>query len=136
MKKHLITLLFLLVASAAFSQVTKCKTTSFAYKQIDEVSGEWTDWTDWTDLEILVVIDSENDRIKIYSKEDQIYDIIKYEGESIDEDGDETIEWLCVNEEGLKCAVRIMKLHSEDGSMHLYVDFSNLMFVYNIYGID
>ncbi len=136
MKKILLTTILLLVFSSAFSQVIKCKAYSIAFKEKNEYTGNWSEWSNWEDVDILIVIDANNDRIKIFSKEDQIYDIIQYKGEHTDSDGDDTIEWLCVNEDGLKCGVRLVKLNSKGGTSQIYVDFADFMFVYNIYKLD
>ena len=136
MKRILVLSVFLLVISTAFSQVIKCRAYSFAHKEKNEYSSRWTEWSSWEEVDILIAIDLDNDRIKIFSKVDQIYDIIQYRGESTDSDGDNTIEWLCVNEDGLKCALRLVKRYSEGGKSQLYIDFADFMFVYGIYKLD
>lgn len=134
--KIFIASIFLLITSTAFSQVTKCKAYSFAHKEKNEYSGGWSEWSSWEDVDILIVIDTDNNRIKIFSKVDQIYDIIENKGKSTDSDGDDTLEWICVNEDGLKCGVRLVKLNSKGGTSQIYIDFSDFIFVYNIYRLD
>ena len=120
----------------SFGQVIKCKATSIAFKEYNEYSERWSDWSDWEDVNILITFDVDNDRIKIFSKEDQIYDIINDLGESTDSDGDVTYKWLCVNENGLKCHVRLIKLNSKGGKNQIYVSFNDISWVYNIYMLD
>jgi hypothetical protein len=129
MIKVLLASTFMMIISPSFSQVTKCKAYSFAHKEKNEYSGRWSEWSSWEDTEILIAIDSENDRIKIFSKVDQIYDIIEYKGTRTDADGDDIIEWICVNEDGLKCGVRLVKLNSKGGKSQIYIDFADFMFV-------
>lgn len=136
MKKIFLTTIFFMVFFSAFSQVIKCKAKSVAFKEKDEYTGNWSEWSNWQDTNMLIVIDFSIDRIKIFSNEDQIYDIIQEKGTRTDSDGDETLEWLCVNEDGLKCGVRLVKLNSQGGTSHMYVDFANFMVVYNIYRLD
>ncbi len=119
----------------SFGQVLKCKTTSIAIKTYNEYSERWSDWSDWEDVNILITLDVDNDRIKIFSKENQIYDIIKDIRKSTDSDGDETYEWLCVNEDGIKCGVRLIQ-NSLGEERQIYVEFSNMMWGYNIYVLD
>ncbi|WP_395054950.1 hypothetical protein [Flavobacterium sp.] len=136
MHKTIFILLFILFNLNSYSQIIKCKTTGFASRSKNEISEIWTEWSDFKEVEILLIIDPDNDRIKIFSKEDQVYDIIKSYESEIDQDGDKTIKWLCVNEDGIKCIVRLVKLYSQEGRSQIYVDFEDFMYVYNIYKLD
>lgn len=130
--KNLIITPLLIISINALSQVTKFKTTSFSIKSKNEYTEKWTKWSEAEDVEILITFDLTNERIKIFSKEEQEYDIIKYFDKKIDEDGDETIKLQCVNEDGLKCIVRIVVLNSNYGQRQLYIDFADIMWVYDI----
>jgi hypothetical protein len=129
-------IIFLLITNISLSQIVKFKATSLAFKDKNEITQEWSDWSDWEEVDVLMLFDIEKDRIKIFSKEEQVYDIIQNKGSSTDSDGDETLEWLCVNEDGLKCGVRLVNLISQDGNRQIYIDFSDFIFVYNIYLLD
>lgn len=136
MRKTLFALLLTTLVSISFAQVTKFKSSGFATKFKNEYSGNWGKWSDFKETEVLITIDLTNERIKIFSKKEQVYDIIKYFDKETDSDGDETIEFQCVNEDGLKCHVRFVILNSQNGRRQLYVDFSDVMWVYNIYRLD
>lgn len=139
MKRLLITLLVLFVGvSTTFSQnsdIIKLRTTEVALMFME--SNGWGEWSDWEDANILVVFDINNDRIKIFSKETQVYDVIKDEGKSYD-DGDEIYSYLCVNEDGGQCRLKLWKRFRSDGSVYnqLYVNFSDVRIVYNLYVLD
>ena len=123
------------VMSVAQAQVYKLRTTSVAFKS--KVNNyKWSNWSSWEDTSVLVVMDVEKDRITVYSKETQIYDIAENEGNEEDEDGDETWSYYCVNEDGLNCRVRFVKLNSQDGRLQLYIDFDDMSWVYNLYSLD
>ncbi|GEM_PF-1609965 len=128
----LVAILFVLVAwvTPSQAQIHKLRAEAFAYKYV--LDGEWTDWTDWEDVSIIVTIDTDKERIKIYSKETQIYHMAKDAGKSIDEDGDETWEILCIDEDGKECSVRLVILHSQGNQGQLYVDYPEMTFVYNV----
>lgn len=138
MKKLLILLVLsigLTSSNVAFCQVLKLKTKSFSYKQ--KVNDyRWSDWSKWKPTSVLVIINFDKERITIYSKETQVYDIAEYEGKTTDSDGDDTYSFFCVNEAGLTCRIRFLKLNSQNGKNQLYVDFSDLKWVYNIYTLD
>ena len=128
-------ILFLAFSSVSFGQVYKLKTTSFAsmYKINDY---KWSDWGEWEETSLLITIDLNKERITMYSKETQVYDIVKDEGEEFDKDGDKTLSLYCVNEEGLTCRVRLVRLNSQSGKTQIYVDFNDFKFVYNYYSLD
>lgn len=134
--KALLTVLLLTVSAFCFSQVTKFKTTSLSIKTKNEITKKWTLWSDPENVDILISIDLTNERIKIFSKQDQIYDIIKYYDKSIDSDGDETLSFQCVDQDGLKCFVRFVILKSQKNRKQIYVDYSDMMWMYNIYNLD
>ena len=128
MKKLLILLLFVCCAFQAGAQVHKYYTTDFSYKYKDGYS--WTEWSDWQESSMLVVINFNNDRISIYSNEIQEYDVVENLDSYDDDSGGSNIKFLCVNEEGLRCHIRLRVL--SDGSKQLYVDFNDFMYVYNL----
>ena len=141
MKKSLIIFLVLFMnISTAFTQnedIFKLKTTEIAFKFI-ESDNSWSDWSDWEKTNILVVFDTKAERIKIFSKETQVYDVATDEGKTTNDKGDEIYSWFCVNEDGNQCRVQLWKRFYDDGSSYnqLYVNFSDARFVYNLYFID
>ena len=138
-KKHLklsLTILSLFFASVTLSQVTKFRTTSLSMKTKNERTKQWNKWSEPEKVDVLITIDIENNRIKIFSKGEQVYDIIQYYEKETDNEGDETLQFQCVNEDGLKCFVRFVVLNSREGKRQLYVDFADIMWVYNIYKLD
>ncbi len=127
---------FLLTGFTSFGQVIKFKSTSFSSKYKNESTSKWSTWSKLEETEVLITIDLDDQRIKVFSKSEQEYDIIKYFDKEIDSDGDETLKFHCVNEDGRKCYVRFVILHSKDGQRQLYIDFADLMWMYNIYKLD
>ena len=134
--KGFITLLFIISSTLCFSQVTKFKTTSLSIKSKNEVTNKWSNWSEPESADILISIDLTTERIKIFSKTEQVYDIIKYYDKDTDSDGDETLSFQCVDKEGLKCIVRFVILNSKNGQRQLYIDYSDIMWMYNIYNLD
>ncbi|MEM7659186.1 MAG: hypothetical protein AAF399_23905 [Bacteroidota bacterium] len=125
MKKLLITCLLAMLTSVAFAQNSTIKAwaNSFSYK----TDGQ-RDWSKWQSVHILVVI--KNNRITIYSKETQEYDVISSQEGYIDRDGDTVYKFTAVDQDGDKCNLRLIDRKS--GDPQLYVDFSNFRWVYNL----
>jgi hypothetical protein len=121
--------------TSAQKKVIKLRSTAFSSRhKINEY--KWSNWEDWKETNVLITIDTENDRITIYSAERQVYDIAEDEGESTDEDGDETFSLYCVDDDGVRCRVRLVYLNSRDGEVQLYVDYSDMSWVYSVYALD
>lgn len=82
---------------------------------------KWGEWEDWEKTDALGIMTDR--RVTIYTKSTQTYDIAKYNGKSLDEDGDEAISMYCVNEDGLVCDVNIVTRNSNVGERELYIVF-------------
>ena len=136
MKKLFLTYLFLLLVLPAFAQIVKCKANAISLKMYNENSNQWSEGSAWESTDMLVLFDFTANRIKVFSKEEQTYDMVQSYEPTFDKDGDKTTKWLCIDEDGAKCEVRHVKLNSNGGKNQLYIDFANLMFVYNIYVLD
>ncbi len=117
MRKIMMVFAFLLAVTGTDAQTYKFKTTAFAYKTLG--SYGWSRWTDWERTSMLVVINADRDVITVYSQDPQEYDIVDYQGEETDSNG-KSIRYLCV----------LRKQY--DGSIQLYVDFNNIMWVYSL----
>ncbi len=131
MKKLIVILALILgCALASHADVYKYKTSSIALRSVNSY-GNWTDWSDWEDCSVLVVINTDKDLITIYSAERQEFDV--YDGGNgfvRDAGGGQTWTLRCVDVDGVRCEVRI-RIQS-DGQYQLYIDYSNLSYVYNI----
>lgn len=129
MKKLILISAMLLAFVSAQAEVIKLQATSFAYKYQNDY-GYWTDWTDWEYCSILVVINIDAERINIYSKSPQEYDVINSYDSGRDRDGGETFTMECIDAEGIRSDVRLRT--QRDGSLQLYVDYADMMWVYNV----
>ena len=135
LKSTLLLGLCLLISSVSYGQVVKMRTTGLAMRyQIDDY--RWGEWSDFKPVSVLVVMDSDADRITIYSQETQVYDAIEAEKTRYDSDGDEFYPVICVNEDGVRCRVELATLHSRGGRNQLYIEFDDVIFVYNLYALD
>lgn len=125
----LIVISFMFVTNEISAQNLKYYTTDFAYK-VKYNNGNWSDWSDWEDSHCLVNINLDRDEINIYSSTPQEFTIYKYEEDSIyDNDGGEQLKLYCVDDDGLRCHVRL-RIHED--SLQLYVDYDDVTYVYNL----
>lgn len=131
----LVILATILTVAAQSKGVVKFRTTTFAYKFLEE--DGWEEWSDWYSENALIVFDSTKQRVKIFSQEKQIYDIIHRE-EIVEGDNDVAFLWDCINEDGDECSLKLCKRYRDDGSsyLQLYIYFSYWKNVFNMYPID
>ena len=128
--KTLLAFLIMLCSSlTANAEVLKLRSTEYSYKyQYD--SGYWSDWSAWESTSVLIVINLSTERVVIYSKVQQEYDIYHYSDKDYHSDGSEVITLSCVDADGIQCGMRIRK--QSDGQVQLYVDYADMSFVYNV----
>lgn len=138
MKKSVLTFAIVLSLSVfmtelSYAQVLKLKSTALALR-VKNDDNRWSDWSDWESTSVLIVV--EESRITVYSKEKQVYDIIENEGKRTDSDGDDILSYYCINEDGARCRLRLIKRNSRNGENQLYVDFNDMKWVYNLKLLD
>ena len=128
MKRLLLLMTLLMSICTLKAQTYKYHTNSFSYKYCE--NGSWTDWSPWVKSDILIVLNLDRKIFNIYSEDRQDYDIYEYSGEETDSDGGSSIKFQCVNEDGLRCQVRLRI--QKDRSRQLYVDFNDIIWVYGL----
>ena len=134
MKKNLLVFLLISFCTVCSAQVQKFKALSVVTRY--ENKGSWTKWSAPTETDILLSINVDDNKIKIYSEKTQIYDIVKYYETEYDEDGDETIKMFCEDKNGNNCYVDLVKLNSQNGRLQLYIRYSDMNWMYNLYPAD
>lgn len=131
MKKFILACLFLTaLISSSFAQSYKYYSTEFAYKVKNDY-GTWSEWSDWVSSHCLITINLDRNVINIYSDEPQEYDIYDYDDSFIDDrDGGQSLTLKCVDRDALRCQIRLRV--QTNSQLQLYVDYNDVMFVYNI----
>lgn len=130
MKYKFILLFLLFLSSLTIAQIKKYTAYSFSTR-VDNGSS-WSDWSKPQDVDILISINTDDDKIKIYSKVTQIYDIVKYKAKETDDDGDDTYPMYCEDAKGQNCNVDFVVLNSQDSRLQLYIRYSDMQWVYNM----
>ena len=131
MKRIIFLCAFFLISVTVHAQVYKYSTTGFSYKSYNETYGYWGEWSDWEYSNLLVVLDLGRERITVYTDDLQEYDIYDVDEDQYDSDGDLCLSMSCVDQDGNRCGVRLLYNDNVE-AMQLYIDYSNVTFVYNI----
>ena len=111
-------------------QVYKFMTTGLSVLEKDE-KGAWGKWSDLKDTSIVIALDTNKNRIIVYSQEIQLYDILNYEDRE-ENDQDIIYPFTCKDDDGLPFTISIITRKNQDGRKQLYINQKNVIVVYNI----
>ena len=129
--KLYIVLLFLGIGSQqVYSQDYKFKTSGVSVLEKNE-KGKWGKWSDLQLVNVVVSLDTNKNRIVIYSEIIQLFEIISYQ--PIEEnDTDVVYSFTCKDNNGDDCTLSIITRKNQSNRKQLYVNYGNRIIVYNI----
>lgn len=125
--------IFCLLAFTAFSghaQTYKFLTTGFSVME-KNAKGEWGKWSELKDTSIIITLDTNKNRILVYSQEVQLYDILDYENEQ-ENDTDRINTFTCRDNDGNPFTISIITRKSQGNRKQLYINQKDFIVVYNI----
>jgi hypothetical protein len=124
-------ILFLLAAGLqASAQVYRFKTTGFSVLEKNE-KGKWGNWSDLQKTEMIITLDTNKNRIIVYSQEIQLYKIITYQPEQ-ENDNDLIYSFECSNEEGMPFTISIITRKQQGNRKQMYINQKDVILMYNI----
>lgn len=125
-------LLFLgLGLQQSYSQIYRFKTSGFSVLEKNE-KGKWGKWSDLSLVNISVVLDTDKNRILVYSQNIQLYQILSYQPES-ESENDLVYSFICKDNDGMECTVSIITRKKQENRKQLYITYSDHVIVYNIF---
>lgn len=113
----------------ANAQVYTYKTTQYAENKKNS-DGNWTEWSDWMDSDMSMVINFNTDVVTIYSPTTQRYEITKFIRSFTDSSGGKQVEFAFTDQDGVRGHMRLRI--ETNGNSQIYIEFSNIMWVYNV----
>lgn len=128
MKRFLLLLMISVIGVTAYSQsIQYFRTTSFAYRYVEY--GTWTNWSNWQECNVNIKFDFNNDVIYIYSDKTQIYKVLYQEENPYDSSGQQ-VKFRVLDQDGDYGHIRLRI--ENNGNSQIYIDFSNVSWVYNV----
>ena len=130
--KIIIILAFLSIGlQKSYSQTYNFKTSGLSVLQKDS-KGNWGKWSDLNLVNILVKLDTNKNRIIVFSESLQVFEIVDYipleESES-----DSVYSFTCKDNNGENCTLSIITRKKQDNRKQLYINYDNRIIVYNIF---
>jgi hypothetical protein len=98
-------------------------------------NGKWGKWSDLELANIRVTLDTNKNRIVIYSQVIQLFQIIEYQP-STESETDIVYTFSCVDNDGVDCTVSIITRKKQDNRKQLYINYGDQIIVYNIFNAD
>ena len=122
---------FILGLNQSYSQTYKFKTSGLSVMQKDQ-KGNWGKWSNLNLVNILVKLDTDKNRIIVYSEVIQLFEIIDYipleENET-----DSIYTFTCKDNNGVNCTLSIITRKKQDNRKQLYINYEDRIIVYNIF---
>lgn len=129
-----IVLLFLGIGiQQSYSQTYRFRTSGYSVLEKNE-RGKWGKWSDLSLVNITVTLDTNKNRILIYSRNIQLYDIQTYQPES-ESESDLVYSFLCKDNDGVDCTLSIITRKKQDNRKQLYITYPDHVIVYNIFSM-
>ena len=134
-KTKIYTLLLFMVFGLqySYSQNYKFKTSGFSVLEKKE-NGKWGKWSDLDLVNILVTLDTNKNRIVIYSQVIQLFEIIDYQATE-ENDTDIVYSFTCKDNNGDNCTLSIITRKKQDNRKQLYINYDDRIVVYNIFNM-
>jgi hypothetical protein len=133
--KIIIVLAFLIIGfQNTYSQTYNFKTSGLSVLEKDQ-KGNWGKWSDLNLVNILIKLDTDKNRIVVYSEIIQLFEIIEYIPlEENETDG--IYSFTCKDNNGEDCTLSIITRKKQDNRKQLYINYDNRIIVYNIFNFN
>lgn len=128
MKKILLVLLAMFSVTLCYSKTTWYKSISFSMATVD--SNGTYHWGKDEDSSVSICIDTDEDLIVIYSPTIQTYRVLKAYDVYTDYKGGQQLKFDVVDQDRDLGSIRLRV--DKNGNKQLYVDFSNIAWMYNL----
>ncbi|ESU22702.1 hypothetical protein FEDK69T_19620 [Flavobacterium enshiense DK69] len=125
-----ISLVFLLFIGLSASAQTYRFETSGVSMSVKNSKGKWSEYSDFKEAKIVVTLDTNKDRIVVYSEVVQLYTILGYDDPKTNEEGS-VDTFQCVNVDGEKCVLVIRTIKGSDVKQ-LYIYEDSRVLIYNM----
>ena len=127
MKRIILLLLMFFSLNFVKAEETFYRAQYFAYKCVE--NNQWTNWSVWQESKVLVSVDFKAEVIQIYTELPQKYIILDTGDEYEDNKGGTQVEFSVIDQDKDIGIIRF-RIQS-DGTVQLYVEFNDIMWVYS-----
>ena len=128
--KKLIFLALMFIGYQASAQVYKFQATGFSVLE-KTARGTWGKWSELQPTSLIISLDTNKNRIVVYSQEIQVYTINTY-GEKEETETDLIYPFICSDSDGMPFTISIITRKNQGGRKQMYINQKDVVLVYNI----
>lgn len=129
-RKILFLLILIFGIQGIYSQVYRFQATGFSVLEKNN-KGKWGKWSDLEKTSLVISLDTNKNRIVVYSQEIQFYEILNYV-ELLENDTDEIYSFECKDVDGQAFTISIITRKKQGNRKQLYINQENVILAYNI----
>lgn len=118
----------------SYGQVYKFSTSGFSVLEKNE-KGKWGNWSDLELSKMMVSLDTNKNRIVIYSQVIQLFEIVEYLP-ATENATDIVYSFSCKDNDGVDCTLSIITRKKQDNRKQLYINYGDQIIVYNIFNMN
>ncbi len=118
----------------SYGQVYKFSTSGFSVLEKNE-KGKWGNWSDLELSKMMVSLDTNKNRIVIYSQVIQLFEIVEYLP-ATENETDIVYSFSCKDNDGVDCTLSIITRKKQDNRKQLYINYGDQIIVYNIFNMN
>ena len=130
LKFLLVLMLFFVATHVASAQTYKFMATSFSVLEKNQ-KGKWGEWSDLENTALIISLDTNKNRIVVYSQEIQLYKILEYH-EKEESDINLIYPFTCQNDDGQLFTISIITRKNQNNRKQMYINHPDVILVYNI----
>jgi hypothetical protein len=119
-----------LVFNQGYSQTYKFKTTGLSVS-VKEEKGKFGEWSELKLVNIVINLDTNKNRIVIYSEAIQLFEIVEYLPAE-ENDSDIVYPFVCKDNNGEDCTISFITRKNQENRKQLYIKYEDRVLVYNI----
>ncbi|WPR70421.1 hypothetical protein SLW70_10755 [Flavobacterium sp. NG2] len=117
----------------AQSQTYKFKTSGLSVLEKKQ-NGKWGNWSNLQLTNILVTLDTNKNRIVVYSEAIQLFNIVTYLPAEENEN-DTVYSFTCKDNDGIDCTVSIITRKKQGNRKQMYINYGERIILYNIFNM-
>jgi len=129
-KRILIFIIPFMMVFQAEGQSYKFMTTGFSVMERNS-KGDWDQWSELKKSSIVITLNTDKNRIVVYSQEIQLYDILNYETKEENEN-DIIYPFTCKDSDGVPFTISIITRKNQANRKQLYINQKDVIVMYNI----
>jgi hypothetical protein len=133
LKSIIFLLFFVLIFQKSNAQTYKFSTSGLSILEKGQ-NGKWGKWSDLSLVNIIVTLDTDKNRIVVYSQAIQAFEIVDYHPVEENET-DLVYSFTCKDNNGEDCTLSIIKRKKQDNRKQLYINYGNRIILYNIFSL-